>query len=94
MATQFGMGATAMGILAGIVGGLTSYLLVTLMRGACEPLVGWLVGSLLRHCWARRNKQIGVCFKMFGGTKTHVVLKCTYMHMFFGLMFGHFLDSF
>lgn len=34
MAAQFGMGATAMGILAGIVGGLTSYLLVTLMRGA------------------------------------------------------------
>ena len=49
-ASEFGMGAVAMGILAGIVGGLTSYLLVTLMRG-WHPVFEHIKHIKHQHRW-------------------------------------------
>eukprot|EP00435_Cladocopium_sp_Y103_P046087 s681_g13.t1 len=48
--SEFGMGAVSMGILAGIVGGLTSYLLVTLMRG-WHPLFEHIKHIKHQHRW-------------------------------------------
>lgn len=48
--SEFGLGAVTMGILAGIIGGLTSYLLVTLMRG-WHPLFEHIKHIKHQHRW-------------------------------------------
>lgn len=48
--SEFGLGAVAMGILAGIIGGLTSYLLMTLMRG-WHPLFEHIKHIKHQHRW-------------------------------------------
>ena len=88
MATQFGMGATAMGILAGIVGGLTSYLLVTLMRGAST--VRWFT-VLWRFGWEETNR-FG-CASKFWESEIRVFI-WSYMCTCFWDCFWSFLDMF